>query len=564
MRAARDVRSLLVLTLFAAVPVVATAAEPASAATLPTALTPNGGTTRVVFRNAGAVRTIRVMGLAGQQLTIATSHGTLPSNCDVHLRLRAPDSSLIAGPVCAGHHGNVSVASLPADGSYRASLTSSAMGSLTIAAKSSGGPRSITPGAAPLKVSWPVQTNQDIQLGFTADEGDIFSIVATGGNGNQPCLLSVGFVDSNDDPVGTTGVQCAAGGAFIRRTTVPAAGTYFVRLLGYDSKPLFVQLFHVVDQVIPVATDGTPAPFDTPTPGQDARFTFSATAGQNASAVLSSTWAPFTEILLLRPDGSPFWSNQETGFLESPKTKTLDQTGTWTIVVERNNPEPDSGTLRVYVFDDITATADLSGTPHDLSLVPGQRAIYSFSGTSGQKISALLTKIKPGPCGALKHLLTLVRPDDSVAADSTCIDKNKFLDATTLDVTGTWKVVVDPEGAAAPSATLQIFDVVDQTGAVATDGTPAAITISQPGQNARFSFTAPNAHQTVTVSITGATPPSCKLQLLKAGVLVSETTCSLGSATIGPMVIGNGSYDVLFDPQGPATGSASLTVTFGA
>ena len=83
------------------------------------------------------------------------------------------------------------------------------------------------------------------------------------------------------------------------------------------------------------------------------------------------------------------------------------------------------------------------------------------------------------------------------------------INATTLDATGTWKLVVDPVDAAAPKLTLQIFDIVDQTGVVATNGTPSAITISEPGQNAHFTFTAPNAHQTVTVSITDATTPSC-------------------------------------------------------
>ena len=105
--------------------------------------------------------------------------------------------------------------------------------------------------------------------------------------------------------------------------------------------------------------------------------------------------------------------------------------------LDRNNPDPDAGTLRVYTFNDIAAPADLSGAAHDLNLVPGQRAVYSFSGTVGQKVSALLTKIKPGPC-SLKSLLTLVRPDDSVAADSTCFSKDKFLDAFSTAPTVPW------------------------------------------------------------------------------------------------------------------------------
>ena len=82
----------------------------------------------------------------------------------------------------------------------------------------------------------------------------------------------------------------------------------------------------------------------------------------------------------------------------------------------------------------------------------------------------------------MKQLLTLVRPDGSVLADSTCFAKEKFLDATTLDVTGTWKVIVDPPGPPAEKMTLQTFDIADQTGTVATDGTPTAISLTKPGQ----------------------------------------------------------------------------------
>ena len=565
MRSNRWLRVPVLLVLGALAPAIAGAvatAPPGFAAGPSTSLTPNGASASLVFATGGETATAQVMGLAGQQLTIATTGGTFAANCDVRVSLRAPDASLLAGPACVGHNGKVSVASLPVDGSYSVSWVAGATttGALGVAATSSGGPRSITPDAGALKVKWPLNTNQDIRLGFTSAANDIYTVVATGGSDRSRCQGQARFLDSTGTPVGTTTVACAGHGAFVGRTTMPTAGTYSVQFLGYDSKALEVTLYKIVDETGPIATDGTAAGLDLATPGQQARFTFSATAGQRVAVALTVPQDYFVKIDLYRPDGLLGTENQSSGFLDA---FTLDTSGSWTIVIDPTISNlPVVGSVQAWTFTDITGNTDLTGAPHNFTLVPGQRAVFSFAGTAGQSISAYLSKSAYGACGPYKTLLTLRRPDGSQAATGACARGTRFVDAFPLGVTGTWSIVVDPPLGASGSATLQNYDVVDQAGPITTDGTPVPIDITVPGQNVRLSFTTTKAHQTETVSLTSSTFPSCSLQLVHEGVgLVGLSSCNLGSATIGPVTIGPGTYDVVFDPVGPGTGTATVAVT---
>ncbi|HEY5012420.1 MAG TPA: hypothetical protein VIK61_06925 [Acidimicrobiia bacterium] len=556
---------LLVLGAFAPAIVGAVAAAPPGFATGPSvSLTPNGAPASLDFATGGETAIAQVMGLAGQQLTIATSAGTFAKSCDVRVSLRAPDASLLAGPACVGHHGKVSVGALPVDGLYVVSWVAgaTATGLLAVAATSTGGPRSITPDAGALKVKWLLNTNEDVRLGFTSAANDIYTVVATGGSDRSRCQVQARFLDSTGTPVGTTTVACAGHGAFVDRTTMPAAGTYFVQLLGYDSKALDVTLYKVVDENGPIATDGTAAGLDLATPGQQARFTFGATAGQRVAVALTVPQDYFVKIDLYRPDGSLGAENQSSGFLDA---FTLDTSGSWTIVIDPTVSNlPVVGTVQAWTFTDIAGSADLTGAPHKFNLVPGQRAVLSFAGTAGQRISAYLAKSAYGTCGPYKTLLTLHRPDGSQAAAGSCARGTRFVDAFPLDVTGTWAIVIDPPLGTSGSATLQNYDVVDQTGPITTDGSAVPIVITVPGQNARFTFTTTKAHQTETVSLTDSTFPTCSLQLVHEGVgLVAQSSCNLGTATIGPVTIGPGTYDVVFDPAGPGTGSATVAVTKG-
>ena len=120
---------------------------------------------------------------------------------------------------------------------------------------------------------------------------------------------------------------------------------------------------------------------------------------------------------------------------------------------------------------------------------PGQNAEYTFTGTIGQHVAAELTGSTFGPaCPAVA--LSLVRPDGTLlpGVASTC-SASVFLDTETLDQTGTWTVLVDPQTTDTGSATLQAFTSTDQTGAILRNGTPVSVSLPTPGQNAARTFT---------------------------------------------------------------------------
>lgn len=78
-----------------------------------------------------------------------------------------------------------------------------------------------------------------------------------------------------------------------------------------------------------------------------------------------------------------------------------------------------------------------------------------------------------------------------------------WIDAFTLPQDGTYTIAVFPlPGALTGSIHLTVYDATDVTTPITSDGTPTHVTISNPGQNARFAFTPAIANFRVAVQIT--------------------------------------------------------------
>jgi hypothetical protein len=536
--------------------------------------TPNGPSGTLTFATGGSTGTVTIMGLTTEQLSVATSAGSFTANCDLQLSLIAPDSSVIAGPVCAGQSGGVSV-TLPTDGSYVASLVAgpSASGSVAVSATSSGGPASITPGAAPLTLG--LGPSHDTKFGFAATAGEKYSMVAhlSGRHATRDrCDAVYRFVDSGGTQIGT-----AANCPFIDATTIPSTGDYFLDITtgsGWQGSTMQPKLYRVVDQTGVIANNGVTVPVKTGTPGQNAAFTFTGVVGKHIAVLLSAATYKACFVTLFRPDGSGAAGSTcgaipQGAFIEP---FTLDQAGTWKIVVDPQGSTTGKATLQRYTVVDQTGTANLTGTAVNLNLSqPGQNARYSFSGTTGQRISVYLTAatfaarcFQPGQ----GYSLLLLRPDGTTAEGGPeCSDSGSvptvFLDAHTLDATGTWTVVVDPAFAVTGTATLQIFNVVDQTGTANLNGTPINVNLSTPGQNASFTFSG-TAGQKVSEYLASSTfPAPCILTVLRPDNSVfANTSCASPSAFLDATALdATGTWTVVIDPQGPSTGTAALQVS---
>ena len=78
-----------------------------------------------------------------------------------------------------------------------------------------------------------------------------------------------------------------------------------------------------------------------------------------------------------------------------------------------------------------------------------------------------------------------------------------FLEPTALNAAGTWTLLIDPSAWYTGTVTVLARAVTDLTGTI-TLGVAKAVTISQPGQRARYTFSG-NTGQGIAINITGST-----------------------------------------------------------
>ena len=95
--------------------------------------------------------------------------------------------------------------------------------------------------------------------------------------------------------------------------------------------------------------------------------------------------------------------------------------------------------------------------------------------------------------------------------------------------------------------------------------TPLTVTTSTAGQNARYTFSG-TAGQTATVSLTNSTYTGCaglNVSILKPdGTSLSSAGLCGASGTVGPSSLPTtGTYTVLVNPAGAATGSVTVTLS---
>src|SRR5262249_18839677 len=106
----------------------------------------------------------------------------------------------------------------------------------------------------------------------------------------------------------------APGNVFIDVVTLPAAGAWslLVDPIGTAAGPVTVTVYDVpADVTGTIAQGGPPLTVSMPVPGQGARLTWNAAAGQSAVLKLGPTTTSVMRVSVLRPDGStllaPSW-----------------------------------------------------------------------------------------------------------------------------------------------------------------------------------------------------------------------------------------------------------------
>lgn len=374
---------------------------------------------------------------------------------------------------------------------------------------------------------------------------------------------------------------CVSGVSYLcGAITLPTTGTYTVSLdpVGSGIGQVKLSVYNVpADTVIASSLGASQISVPLNVPGQNTKITFAGTAGGRVGITFGS--AAFTgsagsvgfKLQVLLPDGTPFtgsnggafsFSSPTSGFVDYNDIYSFPTTGTYTLTLDPLNDS--KGTVNVNLYDatDVSLAINADGSSHSITTTaPGQNAHLNFTPTIGQRISALLTG------GTYTNLPSLIlrRVDGTGSVFNTSFGgtdgANVFMDAFTISQTGTYFLFVDPSSTQTGSATISLYTVTDLSGTVDPAGTPLTATITTPGQNGAFTFSANSGQSvTLTTSSTNFSSGRCMISIVNpSGSNVGNRDCAnIGSTSW--TVTQTGVFKAVIDPTQSSTGNATFNV----
>src|SRR5262249_5280984 len=115
-------------------------------------------------------------------------------------------------------------------------------------------------------------------------------------------------------PANVVSTWVGTGGAYLDATVLPVTGAYTILIdpRGFDIGSMTVTLYNVPPDVTSTITPGAPATaVEIGTPGQNAAFTFSGTAGDRVTLRASGVSIPSTDVTIIRnPVALPLTAGQ--------------------------------------------------------------------------------------------------------------------------------------------------------------------------------------------------------------------------------------------------------------
>jgi len=516
-----------------------------------------GGPPVTVTSVSGESIPVKFNGTAGERVTVALTNVSIMIS---QVSIVSPSGASLASTYIGTGGGLVDATTLPTTGSYTINVApfASSTGSMTVELFDVPPDATVnaTPGGAAVSIST-TTPGQNARIAFNGSANERISINIT--NATFPfAFLSI--LKPDGSTLGSNRI-IGPGATFIDTTTLPSASAYAMVIdpNGASTGSATVQIYDVPpDAGGPITPSGAPATVTTTVPGQNGRLTFAGTAGQRVSLNISNVTYSSATAQLLDPSGNAVGGNvlfgTGGGFVD---TRTLPSTGTYALTVDPPSTTTGSATFTLYnVPPDVTGTITPGSSFVTSISTPGQNAKYTFDGTAGQRIS-----FKVGPSTMSMGYVSITGPGGVTVVSNTLFSSfETFVDARALPATGTYTLTVDPYQDATGFAMATLYNVPPDASAVLTVGGPTqSISITTPGQNGRVTF-AGRAGQTVNISLSNISIPISFVSVLKPDGtnLVFNTLVGPFPKTITTTPAADGTYTIVIDPQGTATGSMTL------
>ncbi|MCC6141993.1 MAG: RHS repeat protein [Nitrospira sp.] len=347
-------------------------------------------------------------------------------------------------------------------------------------------------------------------------------------------------------------------GGSIDLPVLPMTGTYTIFLDPVSTYTGNATVTVSTELTGTITPGGAAVPITISRVGQNARYTFSGTAGQTISAQLSGVTITSGFVSILKPDGSALVAPTSFGTGGAVvDSQVLPTTGTYAILIDPSVTYTGNVTVTLYNVADLTGTIALDGATVTPTLtVPGQRARYTFTGTAGQWVTAGFSSVS-----ITSSSVSLLKPDGTTFVSTAIGTSGGSLDPTTvLPSTGIYTVLVDPVSTYAGSMTLSLSSAL--TGSVTLDGASVPMSLTRIGQTARYTFSGTSG-QWVSLGLTSVSIASATVTILKPdGTSLASTSVGTGGGGLelpGTLPT-TGTYMIVVDPAGINTGNITLTL----
>ena len=529
----------------------------------------DGSPVVVTVSSAGATSNAPFAGSAGQRISLKISNVTITST---KVSILKPDGTNLVTPFTVLKSGYyLDVKTLPTTGTYKILVNPKYdyTGRMTLrlytVPPDPSGP--ITT-AGPVTVTTTVP-GQNGTLTFAGSLNHRLAVNLTDSTYNNAKFR----VYSPDSSLLSTAITFSRVGAFFEPKILPAAGSYTLQI-----DPTLTAVGSVTVQVYDVPADPStaitactslpcaPTAATTGTPGQNAGLTFAGTTGQRISVLAgNSTYAVPLKLSVLNPDASQLFSPPLTvgGIDAFVEPQTLPANGTYTILV---NPQlGDVGSLDVQLY---TVPADVSGaiTPGTpltaTTTMPGQNALYTFTGATNQRVSLNLSNVSYGSAK-----VSILKPDLTQLAPPLFVPNTfgSFMEPVKLPVNGTYRVKVDPQAGSTGFTDVGLYVVpADVTGSL-TANVVKHVSITTPGQNSVLTYAGTNG-QRLTVDVTNVTLGtseccSAKIKITRpdgSALQTSKSFGTLGTYIDSKVLNATGTYKVWIDPVDEAVGDLDV------
>jgi hypothetical protein len=539
-------------------------------------LTP-GNSVAVSLTRPGQDGRFTINGTAGQQLGVAVSGVSFSAGSNFDFNVRNADGSLFAyNPnYTGGAIGTLDLPALPETAPYIVFLDpgKAGTGSLTLWLSEDVMNPLVLDGSS--SAASTAMLGQTARFTFNATAGQNVNIGMTGLS-LTPSASGTSMRLYRPDGTQVSSVGCSTsnpgGGCGLDSTNLPMSGEYHVVVTLPTATTSSSMTLWLSSEVAGTLSIGTPYAVTLARPSQNARLSFSGTAGQQLGLGLSGisvTPAASNNVArIYKPDGvaldtSTFGSSGSVA-IDVP---VLPVTGTYQLLLDPVHST--TAAMTVSLSEDVSGTLAIDGAAFPVSLtMVGQKTRLTFDGSAGQNLALGLTGLTLAPGSTASTALRIVKPSGSYFATASCLTSSPGggckVDMTNLPETATYVVeIAHPTASTSASATATLSS--DVTGELVLD-TPLNLSLARAGQNGMLTFSGTSGTNRRIQVASLSTSPANQLVDIRVykpsgGVLTNFTTTTSGGTFNMANLSETGTYKVRFSPRFAATAGMTVTLT---